>query len=263
MSITVNELGFSYGKHRVLENVSFIAENGAITAVLGANGAGKTTLFRCILGFLNGYEGKILVDGEDAKTMSAKQLAQRIAYIPQSHGGSFAYSVLDMVLMGTTHRLSTLSVPGKKERGIAEEALERIGIAQLADKDFNRISGGEQQLVLIARALAQKANTLLMDEPTSALDYGNRIRVLGTLHDLAWDGYSVVLSTHDPQHALRYADSVLALADGNVAASGPSKTVLTPDLIGRLYGVSAELIETASGPVIVPAGIRSRDRRAD
>lgn len=259
MSITVNGLGFSYGKHKVLEEVSFFAENGAITAVLGANGAGKTTLFRCILGFLNGYEGKILVDGDDAKGMSAKQLAKKIAYIPQSHGGSFAYSVLDMVLMGTTHRLSTLSAPGKRERKIAEESLERIGIAYLADKDFNHISGGEQQLVLIARALAQKANTFLMDEPTSALDYGNRIRVLGTLRSLAEDGYSIVLSTHDPQHALRYADSVLALADGTVAAAGPSKTVLTPYLIGRLYGIAAEIVETPSGPVIVPAGPHFRD----
>ena len=252
MSITVNGLRFSYGTQPVLQGLSFEAENGKVTAVLGSNGAGKTTLFRCILGFLKGYEGQILVDGIDERKLSPKELAQHIAYIPQSHGRAFAYTVLDMVLMGTTHRLPVLASPGAKEKAEAMAALERIGIDRLAERGFNHISGGEQQLVLIARALAQKANTLLMDEPTSALDYGNRIRVLETLRSLAAEGYSVVLSTHDPDHALRYADTLLAIRNGTTEACGRPEEVLTPALIRSLYGVSAKIVETPSGTVIVP-----------
>jgi len=252
VSISVEQLNFSYGSHTVLSQVSLSAENGQLLAILGPNGVGKTTLFRCILGLLPHYSGTIRLDGSDTRQFIPRQLAHHIAYIPQSHSQTFSYSVRDMVLMGTTHRLSPFSTPGTQELAQAENALAHLGIARLADKSFLRLSGGEQQLVLIARALAQQARTLLMDEPTASLDYGNQALVLSGIRALVDEGYTVLLSTHNPQHALWYADRATAILDGQVAASGVPECILTPELIRRLYGVTVHLQASDSGPLIVP-----------
>ena len=252
MRLTVEHLTFSYDKTPVLNDVSFSCREGTLLAILGPNGVGKTTLFRCILGEQKHYAGTISVDGTDAKTLNARALAHRIAYIPQTHAPAFRFAVRDIVLMGTTHRISPLSAPKAKEQAIAEEAMARLGIDALADKDFSRISGGEQQLVYIARALAQQAKTLLMDEPTSSLDYGNQLAVLSVVKELTKDGYTVLLSTHNPQHALWYANEILALSGGRVAANGATGEHLTPELLRTLYGTDFRLLSTDSGPVIVP-----------
>lgn len=252
MSITVDKLSFSYCTRSVLEDVSFHADEGKLLAILGPNGVGKTTLFRCILGLLPGYTGDILLDGANARSLSPRALAHRIAYIPQQHGQAFNYSVLDMVLMGTSHMLSAFSAPRARELAAARAALSQIGILPLAEKNYAHLSGGEQQLVLIARALAQQTTTLLMDEPTSSLDYGNQTRILEQVHALTREGYTILLSTHNPQHALWYADAALALQDGRVAAFGEPARVLTPALISNLYGVEAQFIPTEGGSVILP-----------
>lgn len=252
MSLSVRDLTFAYRKTPVLNDVSFDAAAGELLAILGANGVGKTTLFRCILGEQKRYTGSIAVDGADVRTLSARETAHRIAYIPQTHAMTFRFFVRDMVLMGTSHTLSPLGLPGKAQERIAAEALDRLGIAGLADRGFDTLSGGEQQIVYIARALAQQAKILLMDEPTSSLDYGNQLRVLSTVSDLVRDGYTVLLSTHNPQHALWYADRVLALGEGRVAAFGNTAEVLTPQLLKTLYGTRAELYATPEGPVILP-----------
>lgn len=252
MSIAVQELEFSYKEKNVLSNLSFQLESGQLLAVLGPNGVGKTTLFRCILGVLKPKKGSIFLDGEETKKLSAKELAHRIAYIPQTHGHVFDYSVRDMVLMGTSHRVSAFAAPGKKERQIAEEALAKVGIEQLASKNYTRLSGGEQQLVLIARALAQQTKILLMDEPTSNLDYGNQTRVLEQVHLLSKQGYTIMLSTHNPQHAFWYADQILALKDGKVEAFGTPNAMLTEELVFRLYGIQVQFLQTENGCMILP-----------
>ena len=252
MTLSVRDLTFAYRKTPVLTDVSFDAEPGGLLAILGPNGVGKTTLFRCILGEQKRYSGSITLDGTDVRTFSAKETAHRIAYIPQTHAMTFRFSAHDTVLMGTTHTLSSFAQPGKVQERIASEALEKLGIGNLADRGFDTLSGGEQQLVYVARALAQQAKVLLMDEPTSSLDYGNQIKVLSVVKELAAEGYTVLLSTHNPQHALRYADRVLALLDGRVSAFGPAKEVLTPALLESLYGTRAELYDTPGGPVILP-----------
>ncbi len=253
MSLSVSHLTFAYDRTPVLNDVSFTAEEGRMLAILGPNGTGKTTLFRCILGEQKRYSGRISVDGDDIRTLSAREQAHRIAYIPQTHTMTFRFSVLDMVLMGTTHRISPLSAPKAKELAIARDAMERLGIAALAEQDFSCISGGEQQLVYIARALAQQARILLMDEPTSSLDYGNQLSVLSTVRALSREGYTVLLSTHNPQHALWYSDEILALANGRVAANGAVKDTLTPQLLHELYRRQVILEQTDSGAVILPA----------
>ena len=255
MSITVRDLNFSYCTHDVLHNVSFTAEAGQLTAVLGANGVGKTTLFRCILGLHTRYHGEILVEGVNTRKLSARELAHRVAYIPQIHQQAFPFRVMDMVLMGTSHGFSPWRSPGAKEEQDAIAALEQVGISHLARKNYSHLSGGEQQLVLIARALAQQTRILLMDEPTAALDYGNQDKILDTVRGLASQGYTVLLSTHNPQHALWYADQVLALADGRVAAFGPSQQVLSPELIHTLYGIDVTVVSTQVGPLLAPSRV--------
>ena len=253
MTLSVEGLTFGYGRTPVLKDVRFTADRGEVLAVLGPNGAGKTTLFRCILGERKQYAGSIRIDGIEAKTLSPRKLAHHVAYIPQTHTMTFRFSVRDMVLMGTTHRISPLSVPRAPEKQAAADAMRKLGIEALAEKDFDCISGGEQQLVYIARALAQQARILVMDEPTASLDYGNQLYVLSVVRALAREGYTVLISTHNPQHAIWYADRVLALANGQTAAFGAVQDVLTPALIETLYGRHASLEQTNSGPVIVPA----------
>lgn len=252
MQIDVQDLVFSYGGADVLQGVSFCADKGERIAVLGPNGVGKSTLFRCMLGTLTDYKGSVLVEGQEIRTLSQRERARRIAYIPQTHRPTFGYTVLDTVLMGTTRTLSPFAPPKQAQVDMAMAAMERVGVTELAERNFAHLSGGEQQLVLIARAIAQQSDILIMDEPTSALDYGNQLRILQQVRALSREGYTVLLSTHNPQHALTFADRVLALHDGAVAANGSAKEVLTPELIRRLYRVEATLADTAGGSVIVP-----------
>ncbi len=255
MKLTVNDLSYSYTKDvPVLKGVSFTVDKGEFLSVLGPNGAGKSTLFRCLLGGIDGYSGAIELDGREVRGLSRREMAAHIAYIPQIHRPTFGYSVLDTALMGLTRELSPFRSPTAEQEKRAMEALEQMGVARLAARNFATLSGGEQQLVLIARALCQRSDILLMDEPTSSLDYGNQLRVLQRVAELAARGYTVILSTHDPQHALRFSQRVLALRDGQVAAFGDTREVLTESLLERLYGVDAALLDTEHGPVVVPKG---------
>jgi len=252
LNLTVDHLSFSYGSRRVLSDVSFSVHKGEFLSVLGPNGVGKSTLFRCILGMLSACSGTITLGGDDLRALSRRELSRRIAYIPQVCQPTFGYTVLDTVLMGTNAQFSALCQPGKKQIRAAMDALIRVGAGQLAQRDFSRLSGGEQQLVLVARALAQQAEILVMDEPTSALDYGNQLHVLHLVRALAQEGYAVLLSTHNPQHALSYATHVLALCGGSVAAFGAVDDVLTRELVARLYGVDVLFETIGSERVIVP-----------
>lgn len=252
MNLCIQDLSFAYGDRPVLQRISFDLHEGEFLSVLGPNGVGKSTLFRCILGRLTGYTGRISANGEDLRTMPRREMARRIAYIPQIHQPTFSYTVLDTVLMGCARQLRMLAQPDRRQAAQAMQALERVGAAHLRDRDFAQLSGGEQQLVLIARALAQQADILVMDEPTSALDYGNQLRVLHMVRALSREGYAVLLSSHNPQHALMFSNRLLALAGGRVAALGEPQQVLTSALIAELYGVSVSFADTPGGRMLVP-----------
>ncbi len=238
--LEVNELSFSYGERRILNHVSLKAESGELVSVLGGNGVGKSTLFRCILGILSAYSGTVTVDGQDTRTLSVREIARKIAYIPQMSASAFNYSVQDIVLMGTTAGLPALRSPGQEEMQRAEEAMERMGISDLHQRCFHHLSGGERQLTVIARALAQQANILLLDEPCSALDFGNRFRILSEARSLANDGYLVIQSTHDPERAYLFSDRIVAIRGGTVFAQGTPEEVITAENIRKLYGVSTK-----------------------
>ena len=247
MSVEVKGLDFSYGEIPVLHGVSFSIEDGELVAVLGPNGVGKSTLFGCLLGFLNPTSGSVSLFGHEVQTLSRRELARCVSYIPQSAAPVYNYTVLDMVTMGLTGQLGLFRAPAPEHREQAMEALDSLGIAHLAYRGCNRISGGERQLMLLARALVQGARLLVMDEPTANLDYGNSFRVMERVRELTRSGMTVIFSTHEPNHAFRYAGRVLALKGGSVLADGVPGEVLQEEALSTLYGIDVAVRQTSVG----------------
>lgn len=242
MSLEARHVSFSYLKDRpVLKDVDFLIEKGRMVCLLGPNGAGKSTLFKIILRLLHGNGGEILIDGDPVSGMTISDIANRIAYIPQSCPPTFNYSVYEMVLMGTTAGMKLFSSPGRRQKELAAESMHKLGIDGLADRGFAEISGGERQLTLIARALAQESEILIMDEPTANLDYGNSTRVLEQIRQLAGTGYTILQATHQPDQAFLFADEVLALNRGVITAHGTPTEVITPEFIQETYGVQVSV----------------------
>lgn len=258
MGLSVEHLTFGYGFIEILKDVSFHLEHGNLVCVLGKNGAGKSTLFRCILGLLKGYQGEILADGMHVRSLKERELAGKIAYIPQNHSTAFGFTVFDMVLMGTTSSISGLSSPGEEQRKSAMEALDIMNIQYLSQRCYSHISGGEQQLVLIARAIAQQARILIMDEPCANLDYGNQVRVMEGLKGLAEEGYLIIQSTHSPDQAFLYGDQALVLHEGKVAALGEPGVVLTQTLLEAMYDIPIRLMDVGNNgmKLCMPGGTR-------
>ncbi len=241
MSIDIKDLSFSYGKKQILFNMNFHADDGDLTAVLGPNGAGKSTFFRSILGFLKPSSGSIMLNGNDITSLSRSEIAKEIAYIPQTIATVFNYSVLDTVLMGITHTLKAFQSPDSSQKAHALEILDQLGIAHLAYSGCGSISGGERQLVLLARALIQDARILLMDEPTANLDYGNQYKVMQRISGLAKQGYTVIFSTHDPNQALLHSNRIFVMKKGHSVINGSPQEVLTEKNLSELYGIDVTL----------------------
>ncbi len=241
--LAVADLAFGFGSRRVGEGVSFKLERGETLAVLGGNGAGKTTLFRTLLGLLPVQGGRIAVDGADLRALTPLARARRLAYVPQQYTPAFGFTVEDAVLMGRAAQISLLARPGNADRAAARDALARLGIGALSARAVTELSGGERQLVLIARALAQEAPILILDEPTASLDFGNRARVLAEIDRLRGRGLAIVFSTHEPDHALAHADRALLLADGGVLACDAAERALTVENIERLYRVAVRSVD--------------------
>lgn len=243
MGIELKDLSFSYGKRKVLKKINFSLEPGTFLCILGPNGVGKSTLFHCILGFEERYEGDIYIDKQPLKKLKREEIAQKIAYIPQDYSNVFPYTALDVVLMGTTVRLGRFGVPRQEDIKVAKEAMKKLEISYLEDRIVTQMSGGEVQLVLIARALAQQAKILIMDEPTSSLDYGNQTRVMRQTAKLAKEGYIIIQSTHNPEHVFLYAEKVLVLYEGKVKTFGHPNEVLTREVLEEIYQIDLHLYD--------------------
>lgn len=243
MTLVADNLAFGYRGRRVGAGVTLELGRGEVFCLLGPNGSGKTTLFKTLLGLLPPQAGRVLIDGSDAALLSRESIARHVSYVPQAHGAFFPYTVREVVLMGRTAHLGLFGAPAARDRGAAMDALRRMGIEHLADAVYTRISGGERQLALIARALAQDARMVVMDEPTANLDFGNRVRVLERVRALAAEGIGVLLSTHDPDHAFLCADRVAMLRDGRLQDCGLPEDVMTSERLQLLYGVEVIVSE--------------------
>ena len=247
MKLAAKNLGFGYGDRRVGSGVTLELNAGEILCLLGSNGSGKTTLFKTLLGLLPPQEGSVLIDGRDARTLARDAIARQISYVPQAHSAFFPYTVREVVLMGRTAHLGLFSAPSARDHAAALDAIRRMGIMHLADAVYTQISGGERQLTLIARALAQDARMVIMDEPTANLDFGNQVRVLEHIRALAGEGIGVLLSTHDPDHAFLCADRVAMLHQGRLMACGAAAEVMTAEKLQQLYGVAVTVTAVTLG----------------
>jgi iron complex transport system ATP-binding protein len=252
LKLKVNNVEFSYNSTPVLENISMELDRSEILGVVGPNGAGKSTLIRCINGILKPQHGSILLEGQEIAHMSMMEIAKKLGYVPQTASHTFPATVFDTVLIGRRPYIGWRS--SKKDTKTVVEVLKLMEIEDLAMRDFNELSGGQQQKVLIARALAQEASTLLLDEPTSNLDIQHQLEVMEIIKDLVTTkGISAIMAVHDLNLASRYTDKVLIMKRGRVFDAGSPYDVLTPENIMSVYNVEAEVINrNERRPYIMP-----------
>ena len=245
MIYDVRDLTFSYpgSDRKVLDGASLKLEKGRVLAILGANGAGKTTLLNCMAGLLRPDGGSIELCGKDLKDMKEKEIARLIGYVPQIHTPTFDYSVLDFVLMGRAPGIGTFSRPTAEDEEACREVLAGMDIAHLAEKSYRNISGGERQQVLIARAIVQRPEAILFDEPTAHLDFGNQQRVLARIRKMADEGYSVIMTTHNPDHALLLGDQAAIVDSRGGILQGDRNEIITEERLRDIYGVDIRLKE--------------------
>lgn len=253
MTLEARDLAYGYGSRVVGDRASLALAPGEVVCLLGPNGGGKTTLFKTMLGLLKPLAGAVTLGGEPLAALSRARIARAVAYVPQAQTGYFPFTVEDVALMGRTAHLGPFARPGKRDLAAARAALDRLGIADIADKDYTRISGGQRQLTLIARALAGEAKLLVMDEPTASLDFGNRARVLERIAGLARAGTGILLSTHEPDHAFLCADRVALLRPGRALAVGTPETILTEEALASAYGVEVTVASIGARRVCYPA----------
>lgn len=252
MILEARGLAIGHRGRRVGEDIDLGLAAGRTLALLGPNGGGKTTLLRTLLGLLAPIAGEVRLDGRPLAAIPVGERARLMAYVPQSHAGTFAFTVEDVVLMGRTAHATAFAPPSDRDRAVARDALDRLGLSALAQRPYTMISGGERQLALVARALAQEPRVVVLDEPTASLDFGNQGRVLGRMRELASAGLAVLFTTHDPNQALRYADDVSMLRDGRVLHHGASGEALARATLEKLYGSAVLEIGTLESRAFLP-----------
>lgn len=247
--VDVKNISFSYDKDSpaVFENISFSIEKGDVLCVLGPNGTGKTTLIKCINGLHKVNEGEVYLNGANIQNLSFRDISRTVGYIPQGHVPSFPFTVFDVVLMGRSPYVNITSSPKEKDRKIAMNALETLGIEDLKDKSYTNLSGGERQLVFLARVLAQEPDLLILDEPTNHLDFGNQIKLLEIIEQLSKLGLAVIMSSHYPDHAFIAASKVAIMKDKGFIDFGTPEDVLSEENLKKAYGIDVRLMELDDG----------------
>jgi iron complex transport system ATP-binding protein len=251
LALRVTHLRFSYdGGGPLLNDVSFDVASGDVFCLLGPNGSGKTTLLRCVLGLLRTAPGAIQVQGQDLTALTTREVARALAYVPQGMTTVLPYTAFEVVLMGRSPYLRFMAGPRAADRQHALAVMEQLGIAYLAARRFSELSGGERQMVLIARALTQDARILIMDEPTVHLDYGYQMRVLHLIRGLAQQGYGILMTSHVPDHAFLVCNRVALLKHGRLHGPGSPAEILTDKALSDLYGTAMRVlhVQLPDGP---------------
>lgn len=228
--------------HAVLHDVSFTARKGETINILGPNGCGKSTLLKAVLGFMPLENGSVFVNGQNAQSLTPRQKAKFLAYVPQFHSGVFNYTVMDVVLMGCSVRGPWYGYTDE-DKEAAATALRRVGMLEHVSRSYLHLSGGERQLILIARSLAQGAEHIIMDEPATGLDYGNQFRLLEVIRELAGEGLLFMLTTHHPEHALFLGGRAILIENGSLVADGQVHEVVTAASMRALYEMDERLFE--------------------
>ena len=264
--LQLDQARLGYNDHAVLDDISLQVRGGEIVGIVGPNGSGKSTIIKALCGLIRPGAGRVCVDGTDMAKLSREALAREIGVVSQAPALPEAFTVLEMVLMGRYPHLGLLRYESEKDLDIVYNAMERTGIASLADRRVGEISGGEKQRVLIARALAQEPRFLLLDEPTSHLDIQHQLEAMELVRSLADSGLGVVAALHDFSLAGRFCDKLVLLKEGVVFGEGPPREVITPDNIEQVFGIVAYVYDDlASGPMVVHAGTsvpRSKEEQA-
>ena len=257
VKLSCRSIGFHYDGRPILNNISFDVQAGAFCALLGRNGSGKTTLLHCLNTLLTPETGHVLVEGVDLRTLSRQAVARRVSLVPQEHVDIFPFTVREVVVMGRAPYLGMTAGPGAEDYALAEATLDKLNVSYLSDCNFNRISGGERQMALLAGALVQSNDVLLLDEPTNHLDFHNQYRLLSTIKNICRSrGMSVVAAMHDPNLAMLFADQIIMLQNGRVLVSGPAVEVMTKTNMDRLYEAETMAVAVSdSRQVFLPKAI--------
>ena len=259
MNLTVNDITFGYNAERnVLEHLSFSYDSPDVLCILGSNGMGKSTLLQCIIGAFRISAGSITVDGMPVADYKPRDFARKVAYIPQTHTPSFAYKVIDIVTMGRTSRIGYLANPSDDDVAFAHEQLNYLGVGHLAEKPYTDISGGERQLVMIASALTQEPELMILDEPTAHLDFGNQYRFVELVEKLRDRRMGVLMTTHFPDHALALDARTAVLSGGRIIAEGQARDVITNESMRELYGIEVNVCQVGDRTVCIPGPLHVR-----
>jgi iron complex transport system ATP-binding protein len=259
LCISHAEYHYDLGKAHGFRDVNFTLEHPGVMSILGPNACGKTTLLKCIDGLMKLDQGNISINDKDLCRLSRVEIAKAIGYVPQFHQPSFAFSVLDAVLVGRAPHIGFFDSPKKEDVIIAKQAIEAMGISHLIDTPYTQLSGGERQMVLIARILAQQPSLLLLDEPTSHLDFGNQIRLLATLQKLANSGLPIIMTTHFPDHAFLVSNKVALMKSGEVIDVGTPDEIVTEQNLEKVYKIKVKVMDVDVGVnrrICVPVGER-------
>ena len=257
MILEVKNLSFGYEKDRTLfEHVNFSVDKGEIFCILGSNGIGKSTLLNCIANLLTPKTGNVLLKGKTLQELSLKEIAQMVGYVPQIHDAAYAYEVRDYVVMGRAPYMGTFEQPGEADYQLVDEALKELGITQLAERPYTELSGGERQLVSIARAIVQQPEIIILDEPTNHLDYGNQARMLRLIKRLANKGYGIILTSHMPDHVMQLNGNVGILGEDGRLCVGTTAEIMTKKNLEDLYHVEIHMVYVeALGREVCVSGI--------
>jgi len=249
MKLVVTGAEFYYDESRSagFRDINFSLEDGEFMCILGPNGCGKTTLLKSIIGLVRLKKGSVEIEGRNVAHLPRPEIARIIGYVPQLHQPAFPFTVLEVVLMGRAPHLGPFSSPRQKDVAIADAAINSMGITHLRDKPYTQLSGGERQLVVFARVLAQKPAIILLDEPTSHLDFSNQVRLLKTVEKLADTGIPIIMTSHFPDHAFMVSNKVAMMKNGQIIDIGTPDEVVTENNLAKVYGMKVKVISLGDG----------------